>query len=283
MSNEINVDQLYSEAMEGVSSEIPMTAEPEEATQEAAAPVPQEVPELEFDYKGKIIKSKFDDPRVKQWASQGYDYAQRVSELKKQQEEFDSKYKSDYEKLKPAQELNDWATQNPEKWKSLYESWSKSIQEGTPQAQLPPEILQKLEKYDQVIKKIEEKEHTEKIQLEDSEVDAEVKSVQKQYPNLDFTAPVHDGQSLEYKILEYGTKRGIKSFADAFYAYNHKNLFKIAEEKGKEAVDKDIQKKSKLGLLGKTPAPTKGLRVAENVQSKTYEDLLKEAQDEFNL
>ena len=278
---DIDVDALYNTAMEGESTDIPMSGEPEVTPKTPVIETPQE---LEFTYKGKQIKAPYTDPRVKTWASQGYDYAQRVEGFNKQQLEFEAKQKSFSEietKYKP---IDEWARQNPEKWQALLEGWQKAQQDGTDQkTQLPPEIVQRLEKYDQVFKKLEEKEQQETIQREDSELDADIKSVREQYPHLDFDAPTHDGKSLEYRVMEYGTSRGINSFADAFYAFNHKNLFKLAETKGKEAVDKDIQKKTRLGLLGKTAAPTKGLTQPSDVRGRSYEDLLDEAKQEFNV
>lgn len=282
MSEEIeDVDKLYEDAMnERESSEIPMEAAPEEA---AAAPQPT-VPELEFNYKGQLIKTKFDDPKVKQWVSQGYDYAQRVQQFATQKAEYDSKINQYETTYGP---IDKWAKENPEQWKTLLTSWQQAqagnVAEQNKQAQLPPEIQQKLEKYDQFINKLEQQELSQKIQKEDSELDAEIKSVMEEYPHLDFKAETHDGKSLEYRVIEYGAKRGISSFADAFYAFNHKTLFNLAEQKGKEAVTQDIQKKTKLGVLGQTKVPTKAFGVTQNVASKSYDDLLQEAKSEYNI
>jgi hypothetical protein len=277
---DIDVDKLYDDAMNEGDSEIPMTSEPEVVPEAPAAP---QIPELEFTYKNKQIKTKFDDPKLKGWVSQGYDYAQRMQEFTSQQKEFEGRQKAVGEIETKFKDINDWATANPDKWNSLFDTWKKSQESATaPQVQLPPEITQKLEKYDQFIQKLELKEQTEIVQREDSELDAEIKSVREQYPHLDFDAPTHDGKSLEFKVVEYGASKGIKSFADAFYAFNHKNLFKLAEEKGKETVSKDIQKKTKLGLLGKTPIPTKTMS-RPDVSNQSYEDILADIKREYNV
>lgn len=277
--SEIDVEKIYSEAMEGEPSEIPMSAEPEVITPEAPAPV---IPEFEFSYKGKQIKTKFDDPKLKTWVSQGYDYGQKIQEFSQQQKEFEENKNKISQIEARYKDLDQWATQNPDKWNSLFETWKKTQSEGGSQASIPPEIIQKLEKYDQYFQKLEQKEQQETIQREDSELDAEIKSVREEYPHLDFTAPIHDGKSLEFKVVEYASQKGIKSFADAFYAFNHKNLFKLAEEKGKEAVSKDIQKKTKLGLLGKTPTPTRSMSQPD-VKTQSYEDILADIKREYNV
>jgi chaperonin cofactor prefoldin len=254
------------------------------APEETPAPVETPVAELEFSYKGKQIKAPFTDPRVKQWASQGYDYAQRTQEFATQKAEWESKINQYETTYAP---IDKWAKENPEQWKSLLTSWQQAqagnVTEQNKQAQLPPEIQQKLAKYDEYFNKIEQQELAQKIQKEDSELDAEIESVVKQYPHLDFNAPTQDGKSLMYQVLDYADKRGIKSFADAFYAFNHKTLFNLAEQKGKEAVTSDIQKKTKLGVLGQTKVPTRVFGKTENVGSKSYDDLLNEAKSEYNL
>ena len=118
---------------------------------------------------------------------------------------------------------------------------------------------------------------------QDKALDSEIESIRKEYPDLDLEAIQPDGQSLMFHVLNHANTRGIRSFTDAFIAFNHKNLLSRAAEKAKESVGKDIQKKTKLGLLGTSSTPTKGVTRAENVKSKSYENLLQEAIDEAKL
>lgn len=284
--SDIDVDALYDQAMsEGDHSSIPMTGD-ETTTQEtvvppvAAAPT---VPDFEFNHNGKQVKVKWDDPRVKQWLPQGYDYSLKMSDLKKQQEEITLQQ----EKYKPYKEINEWAEKNPDTWQTLVNDWrTKTAQaeaSGQVAPQVPKEILEKIQEQDKFLAELKQERQQAAIQKEDSALEAEIKSIREKYTNLDFDAPSHDGQSLEYRVMEHGVKNSIKSFKTAFNDYYHENLLKLAEEKGKETVSKDIQKKQKLGLLGKTQAPTKGLTSPRDVRNSSYDDLLKEAMTEYNV
>src|SRR4051812_40705324 len=116
----VDVDSL----MESVESQgrggIPMTHEaqtdapaadstpaPDTAAAAAAA---QAAEEFEITWNGRQIKAPKD--KVLQWASQGYDYPQKMAELKKQREEFDRAYS-------PYKTVDDYAKQNPEWWKHV--------------------------------------------------------------------------------------------------------------------------------------------------------------------
>jgi small-conductance mechanosensitive channel len=283
MSENIDVDKLYDDAMnEGESSEIPMDSGVETAAQ-AETPAPT-IPELEFNYKGKQIKTRFDDPKVKQWASQGYDYGQRMQEFTSQREQFENQRKEFSQIEATYKPIDQWAKANPDKWNALFEGWKReSLAGANQQAQLPPEVQQKLQEHDQFLNELKQEKLFQVIQQEDSALDAEIESVKKQFPHIDFSAQTQNGKSLEYRVVEYADKKGINSFADAFYAFNHKNLFNLAEQKGKEAVTQDIQKKTKLGILGKSAAPTRPSGLAQNVESKSYDDLLQEAKREYNI
>jgi hypothetical protein len=300
MENEVtDVDALYEQAMNSNEShgliddtQSPMTVtegQPvtEAQPQQAAQPTPaqaQAIAELEFNWNGKQIKAPFTDPRIKQWASQGYDYAQRMAQFNQDRTQWDTTRK-DYEtKYKP---INDWAIQNPDKWQSLHQMWEQQqaqAQQGQPQpVQLPPEVQSEIQAMKQFMEDQQQKEQQIQIQQEDTALNAEVESVRKEYPHIDFNAVDEHGKSLEFRVLEYAQKKGIPTFTDAFLGFHHKELLKQAEERGKSAHANSIQKNAKLGLLNKSSTPTRELTPVRNLRDKSYNDLADEALSELGL
>jgi hypothetical protein len=124
-----------------------------------------------------------------------------------------------------------------------------------------------------------------RMENEDKVLSQEVDSIRKQFPNIDFDTPDENGKSLEMKVLDHAQSMGLDGskpghFRSAFRDFYHDQLISRAKDEGKETVSKTIQKQTKLGLLGETSKPTRGLKVAENVKNKSYEALLQEAIEE---
>lgn len=278
-SNELNDDQIDSLLAGDTSSrDIPM-----EAPQEEVAPAPQE---YSLKVKGQEIKAPLD--KVIQWAQMGYDYNQSNAALKKQQEEWQKqvqekdKYWSEIEqKWTPYKQVDEFATKNPDWWKTVEEQYKQktAVDENNPVLKV---LDEKLKKYDEFITNLSAKEQSQKIEQEDKKLGSEIESIRKQYPNIDFDTPDAEGNSLEAKVLKHAIDNEIKSFKVAYRDYYHDHLLGKAKEEGKELVSKELQKRTKLGILGESPKPSKGLKVAAGVKNKSYNDLMQEALDEIN-
>lgn len=285
----IDADALMSqiESRQPVGQEAPQEVTP--PAQPAQATQPQAPLEIEFTAAGKQIKAPISDPRIKQWASQGYDYAQKMAEFNKTQQEFQAQQqqaKAYFDKYGPVEEFY---SKNPDLWNHIVNQWQQSqAQQGLGDPNNP--VMQKLSAYDeklsQVEKFIQSKQAEEAAfirQQEDQALDSEIKSIRETYADLDFSSPGADGKSLELKVLEHAHQNGIKSFKSAFRDYMHEELIKREYEKGKESVVKERQKQTKLGLLGKSPAPKNGLTQATDIKSKSYDQLLREGIEELGL
>jgi len=114
-----------------------------------------------------------------------------------------------------------------------------------------------------------------------------VNSIRKQFSNIDFDTPDENGLNLEMKVLQHAESLGIDgskpgAFRIAFRDFYHDHLINKAQEQAKENLQRDIQKRTKLGIVGSSDQPTKGLKVAEGVRHKSYDDLLQEALSEIN-
>lgn len=275
----IDADQLLNqiEGQEGPSAPQDSQAEP------AAPSTPSE---FEFDWNGKQIKVPYTDPRLKQWVQQGYDYPQRMAELNQARTKWEQERQEFENKVSPYKTIDEYARQNPEWWAYVENQWQSRQQQGAAQPGSPidPEIKNQLKELSEFKKSIEEERAIQQRQKEDSVLDQEVKSIREQYKNLDWdTLDPKTGYTLEQRILDHAMQNGIKSFRAAFRDYNHENLLRLEKERALEGYTKENQKRTKLGLLGSSPTPLKGIRPAENVKTKSYDDLFREAKEELGI
>lgn len=249
-----------------------------EAPQMEAAPVkPPVIDEYEIVVDGKPIKANLD--KLKQWASMGHGAPTKIGQLNtkiKELEPFQSKFKQ-YE------EIDNYAKTNPDWWKHIETSWQSKNQQvsQTSTPEVDPVIKKELDEFKKFKDEITNEKAATKIKSDDDALNAEIKSIETNYPDLDFVTPDETGKSLQTKILEHAEKEGISNYRAAFRDYFHENLVKSAHEKGKESVLKDRQKKTKLGLISEGNSQQKGLRPTVNLKSKSYDDLMNEGLNEI--
>jgi len=264
-----------------LSSETPSRDIPMESPK--AQPTPQE---YSFKANGKEVKAPIE--KILEWATMGYNAPQkmqefnqmkaRVDEWNKKQQELEEREK----KWTPYKEVDEYAAKNPDWWQQVQESYKQKIAG----AQTNPEVAElkaELAELKQFRDEIKNEKQSLKAQEEDKALGAEVESIRKSYPNLDFDSPDESGKSLEMKVLEHAMENNISSFRVAFRDYYHDHLVGLAQEKGKELVSKEVQKRSKLGILSESKKPTQGLKSAENTRNKTYEQLAREALEELGI
>lgn len=283
-----DIDALVASTELSTNNEIPMegNAPPE---QEAAPSTPQE---YEFDYSGQKIKAPIE--KVLKWASMGYGAPNKIGELQKQVNDYQGKFKKYEQYDQTYGQIDQWAAQNPEKWKALFEGWRASQFGADPnaaanpeqlRASLPPEVLQELQASRDWREKQIQNEQTQKTQRADQSLDKEIVSIRKQYPTLDFDAPDEGGKSLEYQILQHGIKNGIPSFRASFRDYCFDKLGNFSESKGREQGSRAMSPKTKAALLGKDPAAsTRGDRpVTDFVKTRNYDQIHEHILQEMGL
>jgi len=261
------------------SAEVPLTK---------PAATPSSTPqEYTLKINGKEIKAPLD--KLTQWAQQGHDYGQRMQEFNAKQKEYDQKYGL-------YSQIDEFAKSNPDWWASVQESYNSrdSFGQKPDNAQngqaVPNEFDAKfgaLEKEIADLKKFKTDWHLSQESAakakSDDELKVQIESVGKQYSHIDLNELDESGQSLQKRVIDYAIENGIGNFKNAFLLLNHDRLLKHAETLGREKLSKGIQAKSKLGLLGTTPTPIKGLTQATDVRNKSYNELLEEALKEEGL
>lgn len=276
----VNLDEVMSS---GDAPDIQMeTAKPEPAP---AAPV-QTPAEFEFTANGKQIKVPATDPRVKQWMSQGYNYAQSMQQVNAERTEWQNKVQQAEQLSAKYKEIEEYQKKDPSWWDHVTQSYQQKMGKAADPNDPVMQKIQQLQQELEEVKGFKNEVLSEKVQKqreqEDDALTGQVKSMREQYSYLDWTTPDASGKSLELQVLQYASDNGISKFDAAFKAFKHDELLKLAESRGKESVVKDVQKKTKLGLLGSTEAPTKGLKPAENHKNKSYWDLAQEGLAELS-
>ena len=252
-------------------------AQPAQPQAPAQQPTPQEVMET-LTVNGKQVQATKE--QLRQWASQGYNYSQQMQALKQQQQQLEA--------YKPYETVDQYAKQNPEWWQHVLKSYeqraieAQKLDPSNPLAQEISQLKSQLNEIGQFKNQILEERTRQQQTQEDQALDTEIKSIREKYSNLDWKTVDENGHDLERQVLAYATKRNIGTFEDAFKSYYHDKLVALEAERAKEALGKDIQKKTKLGLLGKTPTPTQSFQ-PQNLKSQSYERILDDTLNELGL
>jgi ribosomal protein L9 len=292
IDDSFDVDAALSNIDNGPKSDIPMS---QEETVETSQTDAQSVQELMFKHGDKEIKLPWNDPKVTQWAQQGYDYAQKMQAFNQERQQFEQKH-AQINQI--AQELET----NPQLYETIKQGILSAKQGSSPQqvansqvgiekalegldpqhplAQLLTGLQGKLSEHENYLNNWKQEKQLEAQKAEDAKIDAEIKSVREKYSDLDWNSADESGKTLENRVIEHAIKIGAKSFGTAFRDMMHEEIVKRAQESGKTAQLKEIEKNQKVGLLGKTPAPTKGISTPKNIKNQSYNDLLNEAMAE---
>ena len=119
-------------------------------------------------------------------------------------------------------------------------------------------------------------------QKQDQALDQEVQSIREKHADLDWNTLDENGKHLELRVLEHAQANGISSFKAAFRDLLHDDLISRAASQGKLAIAKGIQNRSKLGVLGESPTPQKGMPTPNrNMRTTSYEDLEADIREEI--
>jgi hypothetical protein len=228
-------------------------------------------------------------------ASQGYNYAQHMESIKKNETTLAEKEKQ-IEALRNQWEPYDkYAKENPEWANHVRQSWETRLsgavngQEGQPPSSttynLPPEVQQKLAELENFQKEYSAHKQSVKAAEEDAALNAEIDSVAKEYPEFDLKySDPSVGKTLEAQIIEHANIKGIHSFRAAFRDMMFDQIMSKRVTASKEAAAKELQDRAKKGIVKTSDTPfTKQNPMANKSGSKSYYDLVNEAGKELNL
>tara|TARA_R110000796_G_scaffold187266_1_gene304172 strand:- start:4111 stop:4959 length:849 start_codon:yes stop_codon:yes gene_type:complete len=219
-----------------------------------STPTPQAVQEFEYQANGKTLKEPIDT--ILKRASQGYNYAQHMQDVKQKLDDVTGRELKATELEKKYGEIDKYATENPDWNDHLHKTWqarfdvtgNQSAQEPQ-QAGIPSQFLNEFNDMKSVVESI-------KTERADQAYQRSFDGIKQTYPDIDFQATDPDsGSSLEQQVLNYASQNGINSFEPAFKAFYSDKLVERARVEARDQMAGDIKQRSKAGLLGTSPAP----------------------------
>jgi hypothetical protein len=230
-----------------------------------SAPAAPVTDSYEFTVGGKVVKA--DRDQLLKWATMGYEAPNQIGSLRKELDSWKQKEPYFKEIEGKYKAIDDYARQNPQ-WlthiQTQYEQTLAQQQQSNP-------LLPKLQTLEEQVNDVLQFKQSFVQQQEDKAYQTDLATVKKNYPKIDLDTPDESGRSLEYKVLEFAQKEGIRSFDKAFKLFYHDELLNRAREEAKENLIKDKVAKSKLGLLSTNSAPTTSKEM--NVKGKSYNQL----------
>ena len=273
-------DEIIPSTVEEADSLIAENHAPNTPMEMETAPKPQPVvDEHIITVNGQPVKATLE--KLKQWASMGHGAPTQIGKLNARIKELEGVET----KFKQFSDIDNYATSNPDWWKHVEKGWSErntqNIQNSDSENSELSLLKNDIASFKSFKDEITNEKAAQKMKSEDDALNAEIKSIETNYPDLDFATPDETGKSLQTKILEHAEQNGISNYRAAFRDYFHDSLLKMATEKGKESSLKDRQQKTKLGIIGQSKVSTKGLQPVSNLKSKSYDDLMKEGLKEL--
>lgn len=282
-----NIDVKSSDDADRLLESISAPADSGNANSDGKATAALE--EFELSVGGKQIKAKRDE--VLKWAQMGYDAPNRIGTLSKEVESYRTKVgEIQRQEQKIAEwnqkygEVDAYFTKNPQFRDHVLQTWQNRQTQSDPSNPLIgriSELEQKLSQVSQFAETVQERELRERIQKEDSALVEQINTIKKDFPNVDLASVDSAGRSLEYRVLEYAKNNGIRSFTTAFRDFYHDELKKNYEAAGREAVMKEKQQNTKLGVLGITRDSTR--KNSKDSRSMSMDDIARDIIREHNL
>lgn len=288
VTNEAEADALLSKIespSEPVQATAQVNAEQAAPEVEAAAPTPKEdvqaaVEEMfKLNWKGKEIQK----PKAEmiKLAQMGYDYNQKMAALNNDRASIEAekaKWSETEKRLAEYKQVEEYIKKDPEWWKHVRENYQKRMTE-TGQVTTDPIVKKLSEELEGVKGWVSTQQEREKQALllqEDTALDAEIQEFKDQNPSFDWSTLDENGHDLEKRIGRHALENKIASFRAAARDYLFDDMVKRQQVKAKEELGKDIQKQTKLGLGKVTTVPKQKIAPAQNIRSKSYDDLAAE-------
>ena len=270
---------------------------PPEKSAEGTTPEPQGFSfKTEEDLFKHKLKYKADSKEVEEdigtilkRASQGYHWAQKMNQLNTERAEWETKLKTAEELTGKWSKFDEYAKQNPAWYQHWEQAWQQRGQnqaeplssDGNIDQRVNALLEERLAPFKQYMDEVNLQKQKDQLQNEDKALDEQVRSIREKYKDIDFDATdPESGKSLEFKILEFGSQNGIKTFDAAFKAFYHDELVKRAVEQRKDELAKQTQAQTKAGIV---PPGTPGQKPPPNLKGLNHDQLAALAAKEFGL
>jgi hypothetical protein len=201
-------------------------------------------------------------------ASQGYNYAQNIQQLKADRETFDKTISEREAQIREAEsrwsQYDQYANENPE-WadhvRSQYENRynfngqqpGSQIDQNQTDPNLSPQLRQEISELRQFRDEFKSYQANQKQQSEDIELNNQIESTKKSYTDFDFGySDPNTGETVEHQVLRHMQSHGLNNFRAAFRDLFHDQIVTKASTKAKETAMKEIQERNKKGFISES-------------------------------
>ena len=265
LENDIPSDeQILSEVTK--ASEVPADV-PQEVTPAEQSALTFKTPDellkhsLKYTANGKEISEPIET--VLKRASQGYNYAQRMAEIKAQEAQWQKQLEESKSLADKYREIDEYARQNPDwfnHWNNAYQNRSQGFSNSPEQSGFDPNqitglIEQKLQPHLGTLQEMQERLNREKVEQENKLLDSQVQKTKQKYADVDFSASdPESGKTLEFKVYELMAQKGYDDFETAYKVLDHDNIVARQIEKAKADLVKAEQQKRKQGIVAEKSA-----------------------------
>jgi hypothetical protein len=261
--------------------------------------------EYEYQARGKAIKEPLET--IFKRASMGYDYAQLVQGHKQRESELAAREQAIKDSETRWKAYDEYAHQNPQwadfvksSWESRFtqsqqqagaqqQGWQPRFendqQTGTPQANIPPEIAQKLGTIDAFINQYQAEKQAAAQAEADSALNTAIENTQKKFPDFDLRATdPTTGESLEMQVLRHAQLQGINSFEAAFKDLYFDKIVEKSAFKAKETAAKALSQNVRKGFLGQSAEPMIRTDASNtSVRGRSYHEMMDIAAKELGI
>jgi len=265
LENDIPSDeQILSEVTK--ASEVPADV-PQEVTQAEQSALTFKTPDelLKYSVKYTANGKEISEPieTVLKRASQGYNYAQRMAEIKAQEAQWQKQLEESKSLADKYREIDEYARQNPDwfnHWNNAYQNRSQGFSNSPEQSGFDPNqitglIEQKLQPHLGTLQEMQERLNREKVEQENKLLDSQVQKTKQKYADVDFSASdPESGKTLEFKVYELMAQKGYDDFETAYKVLDHDNIVARQIEKAKADLVKAEQQKRKQGIVAEKSA-----------------------------
>lgn len=242
---------------------------------------------VEYKANGKPVRETLEQALNR--SSQGYNYAQLLSEFKqkeptyqKQIEELGGQLKNldkfrQYDEY--AKQNKAWADHVDNMWKNKEQFNNADLDPNDPVTKklasfeqmlqnFSNQFGEKIQKYDQVVT-------AQEMAKDDLSFNKEVETVTQGFKHVDFDTKDESGKSVKTYVMEHMVSKQIPNFRTAFLDLYHDQLLAQHEQSLRDKHAKETQKRTKEGIIGVKSTPNGSDKSApvSNIGSKSWDEL----------
>jgi len=282
-----------------LASAAPAEASPTGDTNLGGEAVAQQS-EAMFDLKWGGETQQFPQSKMVQYAQQGYDYNKKMSDINSQRtlldqerNTFQTESAAQKERYSYLDQVDQYAQQNPQWLQNVQNSYAQAtgnqapgtqavIDQTNPLAGTVNSMQEQMQEMQGTLKAQADREQAVQQAEEDKQLSSSIGDYKKAQTSFDWEAQdPSTGQTLEQQILDHAMQKGATNFQMAANDFLFDRLMQRANGQGKEAIVKDIQQKTLLGLGPVTNAPTQCILQGNVDTNKSYSQLAAEAMAEI--